>query len=75
MLSAQWISANGAGGGNPTCVAINQTTLYAGTEFGGPIISTDSAKTWQQIDNNLSDLCIQSLLINDTTIFIDYINQ
>ncbi len=50
-LSAQWVSANGLGGGEPTSVAINKTTLFAGTGFGGILVSSDSAKNWSLINN------------------------
>lgn len=52
ISTAQWIQANGAGLGRPTCVAINGTNLFAGTEFGGVIRSSDNGITWN-ITNNL----------------------
>ncbi len=57
----------GAEGGTVQALAIDpsvNTTLYAGTKFGGVYKSTTSAASWTAVNNGLTNFNVQALAIN-----------
>ena len=38
-LKAQWIQTSGPAGGNVSCIAYNETTIFSGTNYGGVLMS------------------------------------
>jgi hypothetical protein len=61
-LSAQWVQTYGPYGGGVNCFAVDDTTLYAGTD-GGVFRSTNYGASWTQISSGLEGLKITSLAV------------
>ncbi len=65
----------GADGGTIQALAIDpafNTTLYAGTEFGGVYKSIDGGSTWVAVNNGLTNPNVQALAVDNnpnTTLF------
>jgi len=66
---SQWVCASGAGSGKHTCVALNSTSLFAGTEFGGVIRSTNAGESWIPMDYLPSQLPIYSIANDGASIY------
>ncbi|HOT88856.1 MAG TPA: hypothetical protein PL028_04885 [Bacteroidales bacterium] len=45
-LKAQWIQTSGPAGGNVSCIAYNETTIFSGTNYGGVLTSNNNGVTW-----------------------------
>ena len=45
-LTAQWVQTNGPYGGDITCFAVDNTTIFAGTYSGGVYLSTNNGQSW-----------------------------
>ncbi len=69
---AQWVPTNGPyiGGGRFRCFATDGTNIYAGTQGGGVLISTDNGATWTQGGTVSPNGVIYSLAIIGTNIIV-----
>ena len=66
---SSWTSVyNNIGNTNVTCLAVNGTTIFAGTEKG-VYLSADTGKSWTAIDEGLNDSEIISLTVSGDYLF------
>ena len=63
QANSQWQQTNGPLGGQISCLATNDTNIYAGTYYGGIFLTTDSGSNWKPIYNGLSSTNSNSLEI------------
>jgi len=61
-IFAQWVKTNGPNSNNVTCLAVNDTIVFAGTRGNGVFRSTDNGKNWTAVNYGLADKLITSLV-------------
>src|ERR1035437_11185631 len=71
ISKAQWVQTNLLGGGIVTCLAVNGTNIFAGTQEEGLYLSTNNGTTWTQINNGLPirTYTVYALVFIGTNIF------
>ena len=67
--NAQWQNTNFPYSGCIYCFATSDTCIYVGTAGGGVFFSNDDGTSWTAINNGLTDLSVNSLLIQGSNIF------
>jgi hypothetical protein len=74
---AQWqVTAGPHGSGYTSSLAVQDTFIYAGTETGGIAVSIDHGNTWTVSNTGLTNLNnANSLVVNDSTIFVGFYNS
>jgi len=67
--NAQWVQVSNGMGTNKSvnALAVNGSTIYAGTDSSGVYISTNNGTSWTQ--TSLNNVTTESLLISGTNIF------
>ncbi len=66
---AQWVSTGGPVGGNITSFATLPGRIFAGTETGAVLQSTDGGLSWRFAAVSLTSLGVRSLAVLDTMLF------
>jgi photosystem II stability/assembly factor-like uncharacterized protein len=69
-IDAQWTQTNGPYGGNVNCFAKFDSVLYSGLSGAGVFKSINNGDSWININNNLSDLNVNAIIISGSNIFI-----
>ena len=67
---AQWKPSNGPCAGNVTCLAVSQNTILVGTYNSGVFLSDDNGLSWRMINNGLTNLGVNAVLINGTNFLV-----
>jgi len=67
---AQWKPSNGPCAGNVTCLAVSQNTILVGTYNRGVFLSDDNGLSWRMINNGLTNLGVNAVLINGTNFLV-----
>ncbi len=65
----EWEKTNAPSSYNIKCFACSGTDIYAGTDGGGVIHSTDNGMNWTTVNNGLTDLTVQALYISNNNLF------
>ncbi|MFH0866226.1 MAG: hypothetical protein V1904_08520, partial [Bacteroidota bacterium] len=74
--NAQWQQANGPYGGSVNCMAVKDTSLFAGTMRSGIYKSVDNGTNWIPANTGLpNNTYVTSIFINDTSFFITALGQ
>ncbi|MDZ7372472.1 MAG: T9SS type A sorting domain-containing protein [candidate division KSB1 bacterium] len=66
--AAQWIRTSGPNRGAVNCLAVGQSTLFAGTQ-GGVFATSDNGDHWTRLVQGLSDTTVRALLFSGTKLF------
>ena len=69
FASAQWVRTNGPYAGNVSCLAVNGTSLFAGTDGSGIFRSTDNGTNWTPVNAGLTDNTVYSLAVIGSSLF------
>lgn len=65
-----WIQTNGPHGGLVYCIAINGSSIFAGTQVG-VFVSNDSGNSWKDITNGLDGpISVLSIAFSGSSIFV-----
>ena len=65
---AQWTKTNGPLSGNINALAVNGSTIFAGTAVG-VFLSTDNGTTWTEADSNLKNSDIHAFAVSGGAVF------
>jgi hypothetical protein len=71
-LQAQWIQTSGPHGDGVTCLAVNGSNLFAGTNRGGVFLSTNPAlrdASWTAVNTGLTNTHVFALAVSGTNLF------
>jgi hypothetical protein len=66
--SAQWVQTNGPYGGQVNCFAISGRNLFAGTQ-SGVFLSTSNGTCWTVVNAGLTNTSVQALGVSGTNLF------
>jgi photosystem II stability/assembly factor-like uncharacterized protein len=66
----QWVQTNGPFGGQVSCFAVMGTYLFAGTNGGGVYRSTDGGASWTQVNNGITEPCIETFAVSGSKLFV-----
>lgn len=69
ILKAQWKQTNGPQVGQISCTLIKGGDIFVGTQGAGVYMSSDTGKSWNSINDGLSEDYINALATNGTDIF------
>ncbi|MFN8358312.1 MAG: choice-of-anchor D domain-containing protein [Candidatus Kapaibacterium sp.] len=69
IVHAQWTESNGPQGEFCYDLIENAGVLYAGTNTAGVMKSTDSARTWVDVNAGLTDTAVYSLVFKGTVLY------
>src|SRR5690349_9481699 len=64
----QWQQTNGPYGGDATCFAQSNTTIFVGTWGGGVYRTTNNGNSWIQENNGLTFIYMRALCVSGTSI-------
>ena len=67
--SDTWTLTNQPTNGTVTCFAASGTNIFAGTEAGGVLLSTNNGTTWNPVNTGLTKYTVRALCANGTNIF------
>ena len=68
--AAQWRPTNGPFGGIVICLAVYDTSLFAGIHPGKGIFrSTNKGANWTSVNNGLTTLLVSAMVSSDTSLF------
>ena len=69
FCNADWVQTNGPYGGYITCLAINGSNIFAGTDGGGVYLSSNNGSSWAAVNTGLTDNYVNALAISGSNIF------
>ncbi len=64
-----WVLTNNAIYGTINCFAVVGNNIFAGTEWGGVLLSTNGGDTWSEVNSGLTNLTVRTLCSDGTNIF------
>ena len=67
--SDTWTLTNQPTNGTITCFTVSGSNIFAGTEAGGVLLSTDNGTTWNPKNSGLTKYTVRALCANGTNIF------
>jgi len=68
-VQAQWIRRDGLYGNVVHALAASGTTVYAGTEGGGVLVSQDGGSGWNLVNTGLTNTTVAALAFSGSNIF------
>jgi photosystem II stability/assembly factor-like uncharacterized protein len=69
LCAQSWAPLYYHNGWQTCCLAANGTNLFAGTQYGGVILSTDYGTSWNQVNSGLWNTSINILTFSGSTLF------
>lgn len=67
--AAQWVSKNVPYGGAIYSLAVKGANLFAGTDTGSILVSTDDGDSWTPASGDLGNNMVYALVVSDTDLF------
>ncbi len=68
VMNAQWVQTNGPYSWDVRTIAIDGSSIYAGTFADGIFLSNDNGNTWSAVNSGLTDLNVNSICILGSSI-------
>lgn len=65
-----WQPTNGPYGGNVTALAVNGSSIFAGTNRGGVFVSTDQGASWQPTGEGIISRYVSSILVSGGIVYV-----
>ena len=67
--ATEWVLTNQPTSGTITCFTVTGIGIFAGTEAGGVLLSTDNGGSWNPVNTGLTKLTVRALCSNGAYIF------